>query len=91
MKQNLLRAFVLALAGTFLGSLLKILHLPLADVVLMAGLVIAVVFIALGLVSTWRDNTLSQGEKVLWSILLFITPIGPLIFMLLRYPKLSNA
>jgi hypothetical protein len=42
-------------------------------------------------VSTWRDNTLSQGEKVLWSILLFITPIGPLIFMLLRYPKLSNA
>jgi hypothetical protein len=91
MKQTIARAFALSLAGVLVGSLLKIMHIPMADIVLTAGLAISAVFIVLGIISTWRDDSLSTGEKVLWSVMLFITPVGPLIFMLMRYPKLSNA
>ena len=65
----------------FAGTILKILHLPYAEVVLMIMFFAALVFIALAIYETVQSSRIDMNEKIMWVIgLLFLGIIGSALY-----------
>lgn len=61
-------SFVISLVFELVGALLKILHLPGADELLITGMVANGVFIVSALSEVWGSSRIDKNEKVMWTI-----------------------
>jgi hypothetical protein len=76
-------SFVISLVFELLGALMKILHLPGADQLLIVGMVANGVFIVAALSEIWGSVRINSNEKFMWTIAFIFTGIlGALAGML---------
>jgi hypothetical protein len=76
-------SFVISLVFELLGALMKILHLPGADQLLMVGMVANGVFIVAALSEIWGSVRINSNEKFMWTIaFIFMGILGALAGML---------
>lgn len=61
-------SFVISLVFELVGALLKILHFPGADILLISGMVANGVFIVSALSEVWGSSRIDKNEKVMWTI-----------------------
>ena len=61
-------SFVISLAFELVGALIKIMHLPGADALLIIGMVANGVFIVSALSEVWGSVRINTNEKVMWTI-----------------------
>jgi hypothetical protein len=61
-------SFVISLVFELEGALLKILHFPGADILLITGMVANGVFIVSALSEVWGSSRIDKNEKVMWTI-----------------------
>ncbi len=53
---------------TFIGSMLKILHIDYLELVLILGVILSVIFIFLSIKEVIGSNRINNNEKVMWFI-----------------------
>lgn len=76
-------SFVISLVFELLGALMKILHLPGADQLLIVGMVANGVFIVAALSEIWGSVRINSNEKFMWTIaFIFMGILGALAGML---------
>lgn len=76
-------SFVISLVFELLGALMKILHLPGADQLLIVGMVANGVFIVAALSEIWGSVRINSNEKFMWTIaFIFMGILGALSGML---------
>ncbi len=61
-------SFFISLATSLVGALMKILHLPGADQLLIAGIVSNGVFVVTSLYEIWNSYRINKNEKIMWTI-----------------------
>ena len=61
-------SFVISLVFELVGALMKIMHLPVADALLIIGMVANGVFIVSALSEVWGSVRINTNEKVMWTI-----------------------
>jgi hypothetical protein len=61
-------SFVISLVFELVGALMKIMHLPGADALLIIGMVANGVFIVSALSEVWGSVRINTNEKVMWTI-----------------------
>jgi hypothetical protein len=61
-------SFVISLVFELEGALLKLLHFPGADILLITGMVANGVFIVSALSEVWGSSRIDKNEKVMWTI-----------------------
>ena len=61
-------SFVISLVLELVGALMKIMHLPGADALLIIGMVANGVFIVSALSEVWGSVRINTSEKVMWTI-----------------------
>ena len=61
-------SFVISLVFELVGALMKIIHLPGADALLIIGMVANGVFIVSALSEVWGSVRINTNEKVMWTI-----------------------
>ncbi len=61
-------SFVISLVFELVGALMKIMHLPGADALLIIGMVANGVFIVSALSEVWVSVRINTNEKVIWTI-----------------------
>ena len=61
-------SFVISLVFEFVGALMKIMHLPGADELLIIGMAANGVFIVSALSEVWGSVRINTNEKVMWTI-----------------------
>ena len=77
--------FFFSICIVMIGTLMKITHLPGAEILLMIGLLGNVVFIVSALNEVWNSIRIEKGEKIMWTIsFIFTGTLGPIIYFLLR-------
>lgn len=65
----------------FAGTILKIMHLPYAEAILVMMFCAALVFIALAIYETVQSSRIDTNEKIMWVIgLLFLGIIGSALY-----------
>ena len=78
-------SFFFSICIVMIGTLMKITHLPGAEILLMIGLLGNVVFIVSALNEVWNSIRIEKGEKIMWTIsFIFTGTLGPIIYFLLR-------
>jgi predicted membrane channel-forming protein YqfA (hemolysin III family) len=80
-------SFFISLALSLVGALMKILHLPGADQLLMIGLVSNGVFVVSALTEVWRSVRIDKNEKIMWTIAFvfmgFLGAVAGIVYLLL--------
>ena len=61
-------SFFISLVFELVGALMKIMHLPGADALLIIGMVAYGVFIVSALSEVWGSVRINTNEKVMWTI-----------------------
>ncbi|MHA8090067.1 GldL-related protein [Aquirufa antheringensis] len=61
-------SFVISLVLELVGALMKIMHLPGADALLIIGMVANGAFIVSALSEVWGSVRINTNEKVMWTI-----------------------
>ena len=61
-------SFVISLVFELVGALMKIMHLPGADALLIIGMVANGAFIVSALSEVWGSVRINTNEKVMWTI-----------------------
>lgn len=61
-------SFVISLVLELVGALMKIMHLPGADALLIIGMVANGAFIVSALSEVWGSVRINTSEKVMWTI-----------------------
>ena len=76
-------SFVISLVFELVGALLKIMHLPGADALLIIGMAANGVFIVSALSEVWGSVRINTNEKVMWTIaFIFMGFLGALAAIL---------
>lgn len=76
-------SFVISLVFELVGALMKIIHLPGADALLIIGMVANGVFIVSALSEVWGSVRINTNEKVMWTIaFIFMGFLGALVGIL---------
>ena len=94
MNRVIIPIFLIAFALTVIGAVMKIMHQPGADTLMMVSLVAFAIFIALAIYEVVSSPAFSRSEKVMWVVaLIFFSGIAGLIYLLagrrhLRRPSL---
>ena len=72
---------------SLVGALMKILHLPGAEQLLMVGVVSNGVFVVSALTEVWRSVRIDKNEKIMWTIAFvfmgFLGVIAGIVYLLL--------
>lgn len=77
-------SFFFSICIVILGALMKITHLPGAEILLKIGILGNVVFIVSALNEVWTSIRIEKNEKMMWTIFfIFSGSLGSLIYMLL--------
>jgi len=80
-------SFFISLALSLVGALMKILHLPGAEQLLMVGVVSNGVFVVSALTEVWRSVRIDKNEKIMWTIAFvfmgFLGVIAGIVYLLL--------
>jgi predicted membrane channel-forming protein YqfA (hemolysin III family) len=80
-------SFFISLALSLVGALMKILHLPGAEQLLMVGVVSNGVFVVSALTEVWRSVRIDKNEKIMWTIAFvfmgFLGAIAGIVYLLL--------
>jgi predicted membrane channel-forming protein YqfA (hemolysin III family) len=80
-------SFFISLALSLVGALMKILHLPGAEQLLMVGVVSNGVFVVSALTEVWRTVRIDKNEKIMWTIAFvfmgFLGAIAGIVYLLL--------
>ena len=80
-------SFFISLALSLVGALMKILHLPGAEQLLMVGVVSNGVFVVSALTELWRSVRIDKNEKIMWTIAFvfmgFLGAIAGIVYLLL--------
>lgn len=80
-------SFFISLALSLVGALMKILHLPGAEQLLMIGLVSNGVFVVSALTEVWRSVRIDKNEKIMWTIAFvfmgFLGAVAGIVYLLL--------
>ena len=80
-------SFFISLVLSLVGALIKILHLPGADQLLMAGIVSNGVFVVSALTEVWRSARIDKNEKIMWTIAFvfmgFLGAIAGIVYLLM--------
>jgi predicted membrane channel-forming protein YqfA (hemolysin III family) len=80
-------SFFISLALSLVGALMKILHLPGAEQLLMVGVVSNGVFVVSALTEVWRSVKINKNEKIMWTIAFifmgFLGAIAGIVYLLL--------
>ena len=61
-------SFIISLVFELVGALMKIMHLPGADELLIIGMAANGVFIVSALSEVWGSVSINTNEKVMWTI-----------------------
>ncbi len=80
-------SFFISLALSLVGALMKILHLPGAEQLLMVGVVSNGVFVVSALTEVWRSVRIDKNEKIMWTIAFvfmgFLGAVAGIVYLLL--------
>jgi hypothetical protein len=80
-------SFFISLALSLVGALMKILHLPGAEQLLMGGVVSNGVFVVSALTEVWRSVRIDKNEKIMWTIAFvfmgFLGAVAGIVYLLL--------
>jgi len=70
------------------GTLMKLLHLPGADQLLIVGMVGNGVFVVSALSEVWRSEKINKNEQIMWTIAFifmgFLGAIAGLLYIVMR-------
>jgi uncharacterized membrane protein YfcA len=53
---------------TFIGSILKILHVEYLESILILGVILSVIYILLSLIEVAKSNRINNNEKLMWIV-----------------------
>ncbi len=79
MKKLLPALFFIAIPLFIIGFIFKVQHLPGAGMLIMAGMVVHVLFLALSLIEISRSQAMA-GTKMIWCLLMAGLVIGGVFF-----------
>jgi predicted membrane channel-forming protein YqfA (hemolysin III family) len=86
-------SFFISLALSLVGALMKILHLPGAEQLLMVGVVSNGVFVVSALTEVWRSVRIDKNEKIMWTIAFvfmgFLGAIAGIVYLLLGRKRVA--
>ena len=86
-------SFFISLATSLVGALMKILHLPGAEQLLMVGVVSNGVFVVSALTEVWRSVRIDKNEKIMWTIAFvfmgFLGAIAGIVYLLLGRKRVA--
>ena len=82
-KQILTVSLLLSIVIMIVGTLLKIMHYPYFEILLLIGLISTFVFWYIAISEIKSSNKISGAEKIMWIIgLIFISSITSLVYLL---------
>ena len=80
-------SLIMTIVFIFLGIFFKISHYPYGDFLVSIGVFASLVFVILGLIDVFKNNSSKAHEKIMWTIgLLFLSWIAGLLY----YPKFKK-
>jgi hypothetical protein len=86
-------SFFISLALSLVGALMKILHLPGAEQLLMVGVVSNGVFVVSALTEVWRSVRIDKNEKIMWTIAFvfmgFLGAVAGIVYLLLGRKRVA--
>ena len=86
-------SFFISLALSLVGALMKILHLPGAEQLLMVVVVSNGVFVVSALTEVWRSVRIDKNEKIMWTIAFvfmgFLGAIAGIVYLLLGRKRVA--
>lgn len=86
--QLLAGLYILSILIIIAGALLKILHMPGGDSVLIASFLVTVAFMGLVLQEVFSSARISTGEKLMWTVgMVFFNSITGIVYLLVGRKK----
>lgn len=86
-------SFFISLSMSLVGALMKILHLPGADQLLIIGMVSNGVFVVSALSEVWRSERIDKNEKIMWTIAFvfmgFLGAIAGIVYLLMGRKRVA--
>lgn len=86
-------SFFISLVMSLVGALMKILHLPGADQLLIIGMVSNGVFVVSALSELWRSARIDKNEKIMWTIAFvfmgYLGAIAGIVYLLLGRKRIA--
>ena len=83
-------SFIISVAASIIGAILKIMHLKFADQVLTISLLFDLLFVIFSIYEVRQTHLLSFREKTMWTVaLIFFPGISGLIYILVRDRKIN--
>ena len=86
-------SFFISLFMSLVGALMKILHLPGADQLLIIGMVSNGVFVVSALSEVWRSVRIDKNEKIMWTIAFvfmgFLGAIAGIVYLLMGRKRVA--
>jgi lipid-A-disaccharide synthase-like uncharacterized protein len=87
-------SFVISLVLELTGAIMKIMHLPGADALLIIGIVANVVFIISALSEVLGSQRINSNEKIMWTLAFifmgFLGALAGLIYVLLARKRVTR-
>jgi hypothetical protein len=82
-------SLIFSLVLTIIGAMFKIMHWPVASLLLSFGLLISLIYIVIGLMGIYKTENKSLIEKILWLIgfIVFSWIIGLIYYYVELKPK----
>jgi hypothetical protein len=91
MKQIVPISFALSFIITIIGALVKIMHWPFSQPLLIIGLLSLAVFVGYSIYEIANSNKIKRSELVMWIIgFLFFSHITGLVYVLSARQRITN-
>ena len=92
-KDNIFKlAFVISFILITTGAFFKILHLPEGEMILIAGMVVALIYIAIALYEIYGSKRITMSEKLMWTISFIVfSPITGLLYYFSGRPRILRS